>query len=57
MTFDLYLFADGKDVVLGWHSFDAEGESEALELAEGLVHQPPAELWQGSALVKRWERD
>lgn len=55
MTFDLYLFAEGKDVVLGWHTFNADDESMALELAEGLVQQPPAELWQGSTLVKRWE--
>ena len=57
MTYDLYLFAEGKNVVLGWHSFEADEESDAVDLAEGLVQQPPAELWQGTALVKRWERE
>ena len=57
MTYDLYMFAENKDVVLGWHSFEAEAHQDALDLAEGLVQQPPAELWQGTALVKRWERE
>lgn len=56
MTYDLYLFAEGKNVILGWHSFEADEEGDALDLAEGLVQQPPAELWQGTVLVKRWER-
>lgn len=53
-TYDLYMFAADGEVILGWHSFDAADERAALEIAEGLVQQPPAELWQDSTLVRRW---
>jgi hypothetical protein len=54
-TYDLYLFNTEREVISGWHSFDAAEDEEALKIAEGLVRQPPAELWQASALVKRWD--
>lgn len=54
-TYDLYLFAKERDVIVGWHRFDASRDSDALEIAENLVSQPPAELWQSGALVKHWE--
>lgn len=54
-TYDLYLFAEEGNVIVGWHRFDAPQDSEALAIAEGLVWHPPAELWQAGALVKRWD--
>lgn len=54
-TYDLYLFAKEKAVIVGWHRFDASQDSEALGIAENLVSQPPAELWQGGSLVKHWD--
>ena len=54
-TYDLYLFATKRDVIVGWHRFDAPEDRDALKIAERLVRQPPAELWQGGALVKHWD--
>ena len=56
-TYDLYLFNTGQEVISGWHSFDAAEDEDALKIAEGLVTQRPAELWQASALVKRWDNE
>jgi hypothetical protein len=53
-TYDLYLFNTEQKVISGWHSFDAAEDEEALKIAEELVKKPPAELWQATALVKRW---
>jgi hypothetical protein len=55
-TYDLYLFASDGDVILGWHSFDAAEDREALKIADSLVQLPPAELCQDGKLVKKWER-
>lgn len=55
-TYDLYLFAGDRQVILGWHSFEAENDEAALEIAQPLVTEPPVELWQDSTLVQRWER-
>jgi hypothetical protein len=54
-TYDLYLFAKEGGVVVGWHRFDALQDSDALEIADRLVSQPPAELWRGGDLVKQWD--
>ena len=56
-TYDLYLFNSERQVISGWHKFDAAKDEDALKIAEELVKQPPAELWQATALVKRWEND
>lgn len=55
-TYDLYLFSPGREVISGWHSFEAAQDEGALEIADGLVKQPPAELWRDSVLAKCWER-
>jgi hypothetical protein len=54
-TYDLYLFASDREIILGWHSFDADGDEPAVEVAAGLAQQGPLELWQDERLVKRWE--
>jgi hypothetical protein len=54
-SYDLYLFAADKNLICGWHSFEAVDDHAALEVADVLVIQPPAELWQESTLIKRWE--
>lgn len=54
-TYDLYLFDVGPETLLGWHSFVAADEKTALEIAQALVLQPPAELWQEGRIVKRWD--
>jgi hypothetical protein len=55
ITYDLYLFAKEGGVVVGWHRFDALQDSDALEIADRLVSQPPAELWRDDSLVKQWD--
>ena len=54
-TYDLYLFSGEKNLVVGWHRFDAPEDGKALEIAAGLVLQPPAELWKSDSLVRRWD--
>ena len=54
-TYDLYLFAKEKYLVVGWHRFDALRDDDALDIAAGLVLQPPAELWKSDSMVKRWD--
>ncbi|MCL6683964.1 hypothetical protein [Sphingomonas alba] len=54
-VYDLYLFATEKAVVLGWHSYEADGDQAAIQIANELVKQPPAELWQESNLIKHWD--
>lgn len=56
-TYDLYLFNSERQVISGWHKFDASKDEDVLKIAEELVKQPPAELWQATALVKRWDND
>jgi hypothetical protein len=55
-TYDLYLFASDREIILGWHSFDADGDERAVEVAAGLAQPGPLELWQDERLVKRWGR-
>ena len=54
-SYDLYLFDKEGGIVVGWHRFDALEDSDALEIADGLVSQPAAELWRGDLLVKQWD--
>ena len=54
-SYNLYLYDKEGGVVVGWHRFDALKDSDALEIADGLVSQPPAELWRGDLLVKQWD--
>ena len=54
-TYDLYSFATGQKLILGWHSFEAEGDEPALQVAEDLAQRSPMELWQDARLIKRWE--
>ena len=53
-SYDLYLFDKEGGIVVGWHRFDALEDSDALEIADGLVSHPTAELWRGELLVKQW---
>lgn len=55
-TYDLYLLANDREILLGWHSFEAANDEAAIEIAQALVTQPPAELCRDGALVKRWEQ-
>ena len=55
-TYDLYLFAPAGELIRGWHSFEAECDGAATEVAEGLAQQAPLELWREGFLVKRWEQ-
>ena len=54
-NYDLYLFAADKDLICGWHRFEAADDKAALDVADALVIRPPAELWHEITLVKRWE--
>ena len=54
-SYNLYLYDKEGGVVVGWHRFDALKDSDALEIADGLVSQPPAALWKGDLLVKQWD--
>ena len=54
-SYDIYLFAADKDVICGWHRFEAVDDKAALDVAEALVIRQPAELWQEITLVKRWD--
>ena len=55
-TYDLYLFVSESDLIGGWHSFEAESDEAAIEVAEGFAQQAlPIELWKEVSLVKRWE--
>ena len=53
--YDFYVFVAGKKVVCGWHSFEAATDDAALKIASDLLPSLPAELWQESTLIKRWE--
>ena len=55
-TYDLYMFLSESNLIGGWHSFEAESDGAAIEVAEGLAQQFPLELWQEGSLVKRWEQ-
>ena len=54
-TYDLYLFVSEGGIIRGWHSFEAESDEAAIEVADSLVQQAPLELWREESLVKRWE--
>ena len=54
--YDLYLLARDRGVILGWHSFEAEDDQAAIEIASRLVTQPPVELWLEGNRVKRWDQ-
>jgi hypothetical protein len=54
-SYDLYLFAAHKDLICGWHSFEAVDDKAALKVADALIIRPPAELWHEITLIKRWE--
>ena len=54
-NYDLYLLAEDRGVILGWHSFEAEDDKAAVEIAKPLITQPPVELWLEGNLVKRWD--
>jgi len=53
--YDLYLFVPDTEVIGGWHKFDAASDEAAIEVAQGLAHEAPLELWRESTLVRRWE--
>lgn len=56
-TYDLYLYATDRELILGWHRFEAEGDETAVQIAVGLAEQQtPLELWQDQSLIKRWEK-
>ena len=54
-TYDLYVLDADSGVILGWHKFEVDDDNAAIEMAQALVRQPPAELWRGDLLVKKWE--
>ena len=54
-TYDLYMFASGQAILLGWHRFEAVDEAAAIELAGGLARHPPLELHCEGLLIKRWD--
>ena len=54
-TYDLYMFASGQAILLGWHRFEADDDEAAVALADGLAKHPPLELLRDGVLVKRWD--
>ena len=55
-TYDLYLFVADGELIRGWHSFEAQSDEAAIEVAERLAQQVPLELWREESLVKRWSK-
>ena len=54
--YDLYLFEDAPDVVVGWHKFECEGHETAIAIAVAMALKGTHELWHDEALIKRWEQ-
>jgi hypothetical protein len=53
--YDLYLFHGDSEVIVGWHKLEAVNNAAAIKQADEFARIERMELWEGSAMTKRWE--
>jgi len=54
--YDVYMFGNASDVLVGWHKFEANNEAAAISVAIALAQSQRMELWHGDILVRSWSR-